>query len=113
MTRRTIYARHLPATSMTRAFRTLIYRIKWNPVTWRAISARPSAWDRLLGTYTVRPIVERLRKTLLGCGAGVFVSLGGGRVCATMPVCDVQRTCHVRLLMLRLLRMCVEGAQVG
>ena len=33
------------------------------------------ARDRLLGTYTVRPIVERLRKTLLACGAGVFVSL--------------------------------------
>ena len=33
------------------------------------------ARDRLLGTYTVRPIVERVRKTLLACGAGVFVSL--------------------------------------
>ena len=33
------------------------------------------ARDRLLGTYVVRPIVERLRKTLLACGLGVFVSL--------------------------------------
>ena len=33
------------------------------------------ARDRLLGTYTVRPIVERLRKTLLACGVGVFASL--------------------------------------
>ena len=33
------------------------------------------ARDRLLGTYVVRPIVERLRKTLLACGSGVFVSL--------------------------------------
>ena len=33
------------------------------------------ARDRLLGTYVVRPIVERLRKTLLSCGLGVFVSL--------------------------------------
>ena len=36
------------------------------------------ARDRLLGTYTVRPIVERLRKTLLACGAGGFISLAVG-----------------------------------
>ena len=34
------------------------------------------ARDRLLGTYVVRPIVERLRKTLFACGVGVFISLG-------------------------------------
>jgi hypothetical protein len=33
------------------------------------------ARDRLLGTYVVRPIVDRLRKTLVACGAGVFLSL--------------------------------------
>ncbi len=37
------------------------------------------ARDRLLGTYTVRPIVEMLRKTLLGCGATALVSLVGLR----------------------------------
>ena len=35
------------------------------------------ARDRLLGTYTVRPIVEMLRKTLLGCGTTALASLVG------------------------------------
>ena len=42
------------------------------------------ARDRLLGTYTVRPIVEMLRKTLLGCGATALVSLVGLR-CIDAP----------------------------
>lgn len=38
------------------------------------------ARDRLLGTYTVRPIVEMLRKTLIGCGAVAMLSLAALRV---------------------------------
>jgi len=38
------------------------------------------ARDRLLGTYTVRPIVEMLRKTLIGCGAVAMMSLAALRV---------------------------------
>jgi len=37
------------------------------------------ARDRLLGTYTVRPVVEMLRKTLLGCGAVALISLAALR----------------------------------
>jgi len=37
------------------------------------------ARDRLLGTYTVRPVVEMLRKTLLGCGAVALMSLAALR----------------------------------
>jgi len=33
------------------------------------------ARDRLLGTYTARPVVELLRKTLFACGATAMVSL--------------------------------------
>mmetsp|Transcript_24157 Transcript_24157/g.38863 ORF Transcript_24157/g.38863 Transcript_24157/m.38863 type:complete len:359 (-) Transcript_24157:318-1394(-) len=77
----------------TAAFALLIYN-NWSYVRTRLLSAtveyEETGWydgqvyvkdpemlarDRLLGTYTVRPIVERLRKTLLACGAGVFVSL--------------------------------------
>ncbi|EEH51475.1 uncharacterized protein MICPUCDRAFT_8286, partial [Micromonas pusilla CCMP1545] len=75
----------------TAAFALLIYT-NWSYVRDRLLSAtveyEETGWydgqtyvkdqemlarDRLLGTYTVRPIVERLRKTLLACGAGVFV----------------------------------------
>ncbi|CEG00744.1 Uncharacterised protein family Ycf36 [Ostreococcus tauri] len=35
------------------------------------------ARDRLLGTYTARPVVELLRKTLLACGTTAMVSLIG------------------------------------
>ena len=38
------------------------------------------ARDRLLGTYTVRPVVEMLRKTLIGCGATAMISLLALRV---------------------------------
>ena len=38
------------------------------------------ARDRLLGMYTVRPVVETLRKTLFGCGATALVSLAGLRM---------------------------------
>ena len=77
----------------TASFALIIYN-NWNYVRNRLLSAtveyEETGWydgqvyvkdpemlarDRLLGTYTVRPIVERLRKTLLACGAGVFVSL--------------------------------------
>lgn len=37
------------------------------------------ARDRLLGTYTVRPVVEMLRKTLVGCGAVALMSLAALR----------------------------------
>lgn len=38
------------------------------------------ARDRLLGTYTVRPIVERLRKTLLVGEEGSRMGKGGGQM---------------------------------
>ena len=81
------------ALTATAAFALLIYN-NWSYVRGRLLSAtveyEETGWydgqvyvkdpemlarDRLLGTYTVGPIVERLRKTLLACGAGVFVSL--------------------------------------
>ena len=83
----------MPRGSSRRGVRALIYN-NWSYVRDRLLSAtvayEETGWydgqtyvkdpemlarDRLLGTYVVRPIVERLRKTLLACGLGVFVSL--------------------------------------
>ena len=38
------------------------------------------ARDRLLGTYEVRPVVETLRRTLVGCGAAALTSLAALRL---------------------------------